>query len=138
MRYVVYNSDTGEPYGSALAPTSQEAISHWSSMPHPTAMAYNGKTLPDLTGKWIVGGKLVDIADVTDETALAAIAAFETDQAQFQTVVDLAATDAGFIRVAEDLITTLIGKGVVKLTDLPQAAQDKIQSRESLRAVLNG
>lgn len=41
-------------------------------------------------------------------------------------------------RVAEDLIDTLAAKGVIALTDLPQAAQDKLAARKAERAKITG
>jgi hypothetical protein len=41
--------------------------------------------------------------------------------------------DADFVRVTEDLIYTLIEKGVLQFTDLPQEAQRKLQARLSFR-----
>ena len=43
------------------------------------------------------------------------------------------AMDAEFIRVMEDLIDTLIGKGLLRLTDLPSEAQHKLLARKDLR-----
>ena len=44
-----------------------------------------------------------------------------------------ARADLAFIRVLEDLISTLIDKGVVTLNDLPRDAQRKILERSGLR-----
>jgi len=41
--------------------------------------------------------------------------------------------DADFVRVTEDLIYTLIEKGVLQFTDLPPDAQRKLEARESFR-----
>ncbi len=41
--------------------------------------------------------------------------------------------DADFIRVTEDLIYTLIEKGLLQFTDLPLDAQRKLQARDSFR-----
>ena len=41
--------------------------------------------------------------------------------------------DADFVRVTEDLIYTLIEKGVLQFTDLPRDAQRKLLARESFR-----
>ncbi len=48
------------------------------------------------------------------------------------------ASDLQLIRVLEDLITVLIGNGIIKLTDLPMAAQNKLANRADLRAQLGG
>ena len=42
------------------------------------------------------------------------------------------------IRVLEDLITVLIRKGVVRITDLPEAAQSKLVGRSKARDALGG
>ena len=44
------------------------------------------------------------------------------------------ALDADFVRVTEDLIHTLIEKGVLQFTDLPPEARRKLQARESFRS----
>ena len=41
--------------------------------------------------------------------------------------------DAGFVRVLEDLIDTLITKNVLNITDLPEQAQAKLLARKSFR-----
>ena len=51
---------------------------------------------------------------------------------------ELEASDLELIRVIEDLIAVLIDNGVIKLTDLPQAAQRKLTQRGALRAQLGG
>jgi len=45
-------------------------------------------------------------------------------------------TDISTIRVLEDLVNTLITKGTIVMTDLPQAAQDKLNSRSAARGQL--
>jgi hypothetical protein len=44
------------------------------------------------------------------------------------------ALDADFVRVTEDLIHTLIEKGVLQFTDLPPEARRKLQARETFRS----
>jgi hypothetical protein len=46
--------------------------------------------------------------------------------------------DAEFVRVLEDLIDTLIIKNVIRHTDLPAAAQQKITRRKGLRNRMQG
>jgi hypothetical protein len=48
------------------------------------------------------------------------------------------AVDAGFVRVLEDLIDTLILKNVIHQTDLPVAAQKKLMVRKGLRNRIHG
>ena len=45
-------------------------------------------------------------------------------------------SDRGLIRVLEDLIALLIDKRIIALTDLPEAAQQKLSYRYSLRSEL--
>lgn len=48
------------------------------------------------------------------------------------------AADAEFVRVLEDLIDTLISKNVIRHTDLPPAAQQKLVKRKGLRNRMQG
>jgi len=48
----------------------------------------------------------------------------------------LADTDRGMARLTEDLIDTLINKGVIKFTDLPPAAGAKYLERQAKRQKL--
>ncbi|MBW7860744.1 MAG: hypothetical protein KJZ96_07815 [Rhodocyclaceae bacterium] len=45
-------------------------------------------------------------------------------------------TDITLIRVLEDLIDTLIDRGIIRFTDLPVAAQVKLTERRSWRSAL--
>ena len=49
---------------------------------------------------------------------------------------EISNTDAGYIRVAEDLIDALVAKGVIALTDLPSTSRIKDAQRKALRAQL--
>jgi len=46
---------------------------------------------------------------------------------------DLAQSDQEMIRVVEDIIDTLIEKNLIRFTDLPEAVQNKLVHRRSLR-----
>lgn len=46
---------------------------------------------------------------------------------------ELSNLDDGFIRVLEDLIDVLINKGVLRLTDLPPQALQKLELRKAAR-----
>lgn len=48
--------------------------------------------------------------------------------------LDLSESDIGMVRVLEDLINLLIDKGVIRITDLPEAAQQKLLERGALRS----
>ena len=52
-------------------------------------------------------------------------------QEDIQTI--LTASDMAMVRVIEDLVNTLIDKGVILFTDLPEAAQQKLVPREKIR-----
>lgn len=49
---------------------------------------------------------------------------------------ELMRSDAGFIRVLEDVIDLLVERSVIMFTDLPPAAQEKLMARRSARARL--
>jgi hypothetical protein len=46
---------------------------------------------------------------------------------------DLQTSDLGMVRVLEDLIDLLIGKGVITFTDFPDAVQKKLLGRQDMR-----
>jgi len=51
---------------------------------------------------------------------------------------DLSKMDVEFIRVLEDLIDALLEKGVLRLTDLPPEALEKLDRRKDVRKRLRG
>jgi hypothetical protein len=53
-------------------------------------------------------------------------------------VEQLSSTDKGIIRVIEDLISVLVQKGGISLTDFSPEVQDKILVRQALRDEING
>ncbi|QLG87257.1 hypothetical protein HQ393_02765 [Chitinibacter bivalviorum] len=53
------------------------------------------------------------------------------------TNTDLSHSDIVLIRVIEDLVDVLIQKNLLRLTDLPVAAQEKLLSRKTLRKRLS-
>lgn len=58
---------------------------------------------------------------------------------RIQNIVDqLSSTDKGIIRVIEDLITILIQKGNISLSDFSPQVREKILSRKALRDEING
>ena len=50
----------------------------------------------------------------------------------------LKSSDLEMIRVLDDLIQVLTAKGVIRITDLPEAAQAKFLERTQARAALGG
>lgn len=61
-----------------------------------------------------------------------AFVAGDTPAPSFDTI------DADFVRVIEDVIDTLIKTQVIRLTDLPEAAQRKLNQRKGMRSRLHG
>ena len=52
-------------------------------------------------------------------------------------LIHLAESDLAMARVIEDLVETLIYKGVITMDDLPVAAQKKLTSRQTIRGSLD-
>ena len=50
----------------------------------------------------------------------------------------LRGSDLSFVRVLEDVIYLLIDQGIIRFTDLPQPAQDKLLQRRSRREKRRG
>jgi hypothetical protein len=69
-----------------------------------------------------------------DQEALAWFA----NQTAESSLLQLKQSDLDMIRVLDDLITVLISKGVVRITDLPEAAQMKLVGRSKARDALGG
>ena len=53
------------------------------------------------------------------------------------TLDDLHESDKQLVRVLEDLIDALIDRDIIHFTDLPEAAQKKLLSRQTMRRSLN-
>lgn len=49
---------------------------------------------------------------------------------------DMRLSDLGLVRVVEDLIDILVEKRVISISDLPEAAVDRMRSRKSIRSQL--
>lgn len=52
-------------------------------------------------------------------------------------VEDLAQSDLDMVRVVEDLVNLLIDSSVIRFTDLPTAAQQKLLNRRAMRDQMN-
>lgn len=72
------------------------------------------------------GGRL----DAPDDTVRDIM---ESDTATKELQEVLVASDLSFVRVLEDLISVLLDKEILMLTDLPEAAQEKILERKHIR-----
>lgn len=55
-----------------------------------------------------------------------------------QRLQNLQASDMDIIRIVEDVVAVLVNKGVIQFTDLPQAAQEKLDRRAIDRADIEG
>jgi hypothetical protein len=76
---------------------------------------------------WFLMGNSPDPEFTPDEIKQHTIAAKKAE---------ISNTDMGYIRVIEDLIDTLVAKGVIALTDLPSTSRIKDAQRKALRAQL--
>ncbi|CAE6909995.1 Tryptophan synthase beta chain like [Pseudomonas marincola] len=65
------------------------------------------------------------------------VIAFRASNSLSDRLLDLQRSDLEMVRVVEDLVTVLVSKGVIRYTDLPEAAQRKLSMREETRAKLN-
>ncbi|SDM92542.1 hypothetical protein SAMN05192555_1282 [Franzmannia pantelleriensis] len=65
------------------------------------------------------------------------IALFLGKQVAYQEGDRLRQSDLEFVRVLEDVIEVLMDKGVISFTDLPDAAREKLMTRQNLRRRVN-
>jgi len=72
---------------------------------------------------------------VDSDEAQSWLATHEGEQVQ---LAGLQGSDQDMARVLEDLIGVLIARGVIRFTDLPEAAQRKLHARAQTRARLGG
>lgn len=66
------------------------------------------------------------------------VLAWMASHALHNRLVDLQHSDLEMIRVVEDLVTVLVDRGVIRYTDLPEAARRKLHIRAAARAQLDG
>ena len=71
-----------------------------------------------------------DASESLPSTHMEVVAFLETDPES----AHFGALDADFVRVTEDLVYTLIEKGVLQFTDLPADAQRKLLARGTFRS----
>jgi hypothetical protein len=88
-------------------------------------------------------GQVVAVSLVQDVVHPEALAEDAPELASFarglpQQQGPLADSDLRLVRVLEDLIDLLIDKEVIRFTDLPAPAQEKLMERRSLRHSLQG
>ncbi|GGK02881.1 tryptophan synthase subunit beta [Pseudomonas matsuisoli] len=66
------------------------------------------------------------------------VATWQASRSAESSLEKLKSSDLEMVRVLEDLIQTLISKGVIMITDLPPAAQTKLLNRRQARENLGG
>ena len=66
------------------------------------------------------------------------VQAWYSNQNVESSLLQLKHSDLEMIRVIDDLISVLMNKGVLRITDLPPAAQTKLLSRTQSREALGG
>jgi hypothetical protein len=91
----------------------------------------NGKTYSGITEKsrfWASVQKAIDDGAVV-EPYVAPVMPSEAE-------IALQKTDIEMARVTDDLIDTLVSKGVITMDDLPVDAKDKVNNRKALRSQL--
>ncbi len=84
--------------------------------------------LPDY--KFVVDGKPLTEAELGADQVNMLL----KERAREQRATELAMTDGDIPRPLEDLIDTLVAKGVLSLADLPQKVQEKLERKKALRA----
>jgi hypothetical protein len=85
-------------------------------------------------------GRIISLSEKCTESCEEEISVDHPELAAFVQAMGadkLASTDVGFIRVLEDLIELLIARNVIRFTDLPSKAQEKMLQRRQLRVALH-
>lgn len=89
-------------------------------------------------------GEIIELCDAPSAEAIEFLDQAEPEVLSFlertqkisQLKRDLRSTDLETVRVLEDLIEVLLGKGVITEADIPDSARDKLDRRKQLRAAL--
>lgn len=84
-------------------------------------------------------GKVVSLSELNEGSVAEELDLSHPDVQEFLESARhaLSVSDSETIRVIEDLIDILIRKKIIMLTDLPDAAQQKISERQRMRSELN-
>lgn len=83
-------------------------------------------------------GSLLRASEQPFEGMSGEVPADSPEAMQWRSLARLRESDQDMIRVLEDLIYTLMNKGVLSITDLPPAAQAKLIARGKARDALGG
>ena len=73
------------------------------------------------------------IADTSDPAVKAFLTKANLD---ISAGAQLRSSDADSVRIIEDLVDTLIARGVIRFTDLPNPAQERLLERKLLRKIM--
>ncbi|MEX3774873.1 tryptophan synthase subunit beta [Pseudomonas sp. MYb118] len=79
-----------------------------------------------------------DHPDLQEWFATELVATSQKQLKQIKQLKQLKQSDLDMIRVIDDLIQVLTDKGVIRVTDLPVAAQAKLMDRSQAREALGG
>lgn len=86
-------------------------------------------------------GAIIKVSKVQDSDCLERVDNRDKALGDFLTGLgsqeEMTRSDLDFVRVLEDVIHLLMDKGVIRFTDLPDAARDKLVTRQSLRRRIN-
>ncbi|SBR50302.1 MULTISPECIES: tryptophan synthase subunit beta like protein [unclassified Halomonas] len=87
-------------------------------------------------------GEIAQVSRTANEHCQEFVSADSAELLRFLNVEDqeaerLRQSDLEFVRVLEDVITLLMDKGIIRFTDLPEKAQEKLLDRQSLRKRVN-
>lgn len=90
------------------------------------------------TGELIAVSKIADsdFVEATAENAVELLAFFQREKTAEQLALEQ--TDQTMARVMEDVVNLLVEQGVIRFTDLPDAAQNKLLNRRELRGKRQG
>lgn len=77
-----------------------------------------------------------DYVDAVAEDSQALLAFIQQEKTAEQLALEQ--TDQNMARVLEDLVNLLVDQGVIRFTDLPDAAQQKLLNRRELRGKKQG
>ncbi len=96
---------------------------------------------------YVIRGANREVAQVRDDPSDGAMEYLEPESPEIRHFIDrsvrqeelrknLASTDAGMIRVIDDVIEILLKKGVIGPSDLPEFVMAKVRSRQQARGLL--
>lgn len=97
----------------------------------------SGNIVAVATAVTATAGEWLDAGDPALTAFVGRVAPVSASTPAGGALAQLESSDLGLIRVLEDLIDTLLAKDVIRFTDLPIPAQNRLLQRRSLRESLN-